>query len=261
MRILNPEKNLSDFFDHVEKSVNRALLLDYDGTLAPFAEERDRAFPYAGVAEILQGIVQNGNTRLVLVTGRPVDDLIPLTGLKQLPEIWGSHGGERLFADGGYQRTPIPNKDFAVLALVANRMAAAVARSGRIERKHLSVALHWRGLPPDKVEEIRAMASESLPPLIQGTDLELHEFDGGIELRPKGITKARAVETILAEVKSEAVAYLGDDFTDEDAFAALRGRGLGVLVRDELRETNADLWLRPPDELLDFLRWWKEATS
>lgn len=131
----------------------------------------------------------------------------------------------------------------------------------QIERKPLSVALHWRGLSPGKIEAIRAMALDYLPRLIKGTDLALHEFDGGVELRPRGITKASVVETILAEVRTEAVAYLGDDFTDEDAFAALRGRGLGVLVRDELRETKADLWLRPPDELLDFLRRWERATS
>jgi trehalose-phosphatase len=260
VKILNPEKNLTEFFDHLEKSANRALLLDYDGTLAPFSKERDRAFPYTGVVDLLQGIIQNGNTRLVLVTGRRVDDLIPLIGLKKLPEIWGSHGGERLSADGGYQKAPICDEAFTGLALVADWMAA-MGWNSQIERKPLSVALHWRSLRPEKIKEIQSQAFEHLPALIKGTDLEVLKFDGGVELRPKGMTKAKAVETILAEVRSEAIAYLGDDFTDEEAFAALRGRGLGVLVRDELRKTGADLWLRPPDELLYFLRWWEGVTS
>ena len=146
------------------------------------------------------------------------------------------------------------------LRLAADWMVA-MDWGGQIERKPLSVALHWRGLSPGKIEEMRATVLDYLPRLTKGTDLALHEFDGGVELRPGQITKASVVETILGEVRTGAVAYLGDDFTDEDAFAALRGRGLGVLVRDELRETKADLWLRPPDELLDFLKRWEEATS
>jgi trehalose-6-phosphatase len=52
------------------------------------------------------------------------------------------------------------------------------------------------------------------------------------------------------------IAYLGDDLTDEDAFKALKGKGLSVLVRDTQRDTLADCWLTPPDELLDFLHHW-----
>ena len=54
MKTLNPEKKLSEFFDCLKKSQSRILLLDYDGTLAPFRVERDKALPYPGVAEALK---------------------------------------------------------------------------------------------------------------------------------------------------------------------------------------------------------------
>jgi trehalose-phosphatase len=65
----------------------------------------------------------------------------------------------------------------------------------------------------------------------------------------------------LSEVSEDSVAaYLGDDVTDEDAFRAIKGRGLSVLVRPEHRETEADVWIRPPDELLEFIgRWRREG--
>ena len=47
--------------------------------------------------------------------------------------------------------------------------------------------------------------------------------------------------------------YLGDDRTDEDAFAALRGRGLGILVTATPRPTLADYSLQDPEEVRDFL--------
>ena len=92
--------------------------------------------------------------------------------------------------------------------------------------------------------------------------LELQAFDGGVELRPRGFHKGRVVERAFAELgPGAAVAYLGDDRTDEDAFEAIAGRGLAVLVRPENRPTRAEAWLRPPGELLDFLEEWNAACS
>jgi len=54
-------------------------------------------------------------------------------------------------------------------------------------------------------------------------------------------------------------AYLGDDLTDEDAFKQLGQRGLKVLVRKVLRDTLADIWLEPPDELIWFLKKWEKT--
>jgi trehalose-6-phosphatase len=63
---------------------------------------------------------------------------------------------------------------------------------------------------------------------------------------------------VLSETAEDtAIAYLGDDITDEDAFRAVKVRGLGILVRTEFRETAADVWLRPPEELASFLQLWR----
>lgn len=258
MRVLNPQTDLSKFFHTVKTSKSRALLLDYDGTLAPFRVGRDKAVPYPGVAEALKRIMQNNTTRLVLISGRRLHGLVALLGLEPLPEIWGSHGGERLFPDGTYQKATMDNNSSLAMEAAADWMQA-MGWSDHVERKPLSLALHWRGIEPYKMEQMQAKTLEHVPPMVEGTELCLHEFDGGLELRLRGITKAEAVKAILAEApQGEPVAaYLGDDYTDEDAFAALKGRGLGVLVRQQLRETVADLWLRPPDELLEFLGRWE----
>jgi trehalose-phosphatase len=264
MKILNPEKDPSKFFGHLKKSQNRALLLDYDGTLAPFTVNRDKAFPYPGVEKILKYIIQDGSTRLVIITGRGVHDLIPLLGLEQLPEIWGSHGAERLMPDGPHHKAAVSNGTARGVE-AATQWMVNMGWSDHLERKPFGVALHWRGMKAAKIDEIRDRLLENLPHLTAGNGLSLHEFDGGLELRPSEITKGEAVETILAEMQGDTVsAYLGDDFTDEDAFVAVKGHsthGIGVLVRGELRETKADLWLRPVEELLDFLIRWHKGTS
>jgi trehalose 6-phosphate phosphatase len=85
-------------------------------------------------------------------------------------------------------------------------------------------------------------------------------FDGGLELRAATKHKGDAVAVVLGEAGDQvAAAYLGDDQTDENAFRAIKGRGLAILVRGEPRPTMADVWLRPPDELVRFLRDWLKA--
>jgi len=85
-------------------------------------------------------------------------------------------------------------------------------------------------------------------------ELELRPFDGGVELRSADVHKGLAVARVLKESSKETrIFYLGDDQTDEDGFVALEGNGIGILVRPEYRETQADWWVRPPGELLDFL--------
>jgi trehalose-6-phosphatase len=66
---------------------------------------------------------------------------------------------------------------------------------------------------------------------------------------------------MLTRYPTATAAYLGDDTTDEDAFAVLRGRGLTMLVRAEQRPSQAEYWLRPPQDLLAFLDAWIHAAE
>ena len=249
-------KRLDAFFRQLASSKQAALLLDYDGTLAPFQLKRDEAFPYEGVPELLSQIQQSDGTRLVLVSGRALDDLMPLLNMARVPEIWGSHGWERLQLDGSRELFPIPSTSKEGLA---RAKAAAVHLGNAFEEKPASVALHWRGAPPERAGELES-AGAKWREIADRHGLELKPFDGGVELRIPGRHKGLVVEAIFEEMghASPAVAYLGDDLTDEDAFAALKGRGLCVLVRKEPRETRADCRIEPPEELIAFLERWRD---
>jgi len=122
--------------------------------------------------------------------------------------------------------------------------------------------MHWRGASAQKAKHIEARTRALFEPLAQMDGLRLLEFEAGLELRV-GRDKGGAVEAILAEAATSGpVAYLGDDLTDEPAFRvvnALGQRGLSVLVRREWRATEAQIWLRPPEELRSFLKRWLDA--
>ena len=259
MRALDPRFEWAAFFDRVRKAPARVLLLDYDGTLAPFSADRDRAYPYAGVRDALERLLAAGRTRVAVVSGRAVRDLEPLLGLDPLPEIWGSHGLEHRDADGSRQETPAAPR----AAREIEETCAWIADQGwerLLERKPFGLALHARGVPQGEFTRARDAVVLRWQAILQAAGLDSLEFDGGIEWRPSGKHKGDVVGVILSKMEpNTVVAYLGDDRTDEDAFQALSGRGLSVLVRGEFRVTAADLWIRAPEELLEFLLAWEKA--
>ena len=257
MQVLTPSLDLAAFFQRVANAPGRLLMLDYDGTLAPFHVDPAQAVPYPEVVPVLEAIAAAGTTRIVVVSGRPADEVPRLLGLAQRPEIWGSHGWERLLPDGR-RFVEKPGGD-ASRALVdaTSAIEAVMTGDSRLERKLASIALHWRGLPPDRAEQLERRAHEVWGPRTHDGLLELLPFDEGLELRTVGCNKQYAVKAVLSQTAEDtAIAYLGDDVTDEDAFRAVKTRGIGVLVRPQFRETAADVWLQPPHELVEFMRRW-----
>lgn len=261
MQILNPCFKLDDFCARVRAARSRVLMLDYDGTLAPFRIQPAEARPYPGMMSLLELIQDAGHTRLIVVSGRWTNDLIPLLSLKRMPEIWGSHGWERLDAHGRYSLIPVNDEARKILIMADQWMQRAEKFGARCERKPVGMALHWRGLSDEKISQIRNIIFEDGREL-ERANLYWQDFDGGIELRPIGWDKGKVVETLVAEAGADAVfAYLGDDLTDESAFEAMPERGIAVLVRKEFRPTTADLWLQPPAEVSEFLTLWHRIAT
>jgi trehalose 6-phosphate phosphatase len=257
------QEKVEGFFRSVTEAARPLLLLDYDGTLAPFRVNRFEARPWSGVWEALQKIQENGRTRMVVITGRPAREIEPLLGLEPALEVWGLHGAERLFPDGRRELEAIPAETRAKLDELRARLSKD-SLGGLFEDKANAAVMHWRVLAPEKARLVEERARALFTPLAAMEGLSLLDFEAGLELRG-GRDKGGAVEAILREHGDPgAVAFLGDDLTDEAAFRAVNraaGAHLSVLVRKERRETAADVWLKPPGELLGFLERWTRASS
>jgi trehalose-phosphatase len=232
------------------------LMLDYDGTLAPFHVDRFAATPYPGVEERLATLSTLSQVRLVLVSGRSARELHDLLRPGIRAEIWGSHGRERLRCSGTYELFALSPVQRAALEQMGLEMSA-LGFSQALEVKPASLAIHWRSFEPPMQERIRSLVQSVFAHIGQPAGLHLLPFDGGLELRSTDRTKGTAVEEILDDEPNDVpVAYLGDDLTDEDAFVAVRNKGYSVLVRSEIRASFARFWLHPPEELLEFLDAW-----
>lgn len=144
---------------------------------------------------------------------------------------------------------------------VVEEWAGHMGVGERLERKPGCAALHFRGLDPEARARLESSGERLFNRMTEDEPrLSVHPFDGGIELRENGCNKGDAVATILDEYHvTPPAAFLGDDLTDEDGFGAIKGRGVGVLVRRRLRRTKADIWLVPPEELRWFLAAWLQC--
>ena len=143
------DERVADFLKTVAQASRSVLLLDYDGTLSPFQIERQQAYPYPGVQQLLQHIIDIGRTRVVVITGRDAREMSSLLRLKPFPEVWGSHGLQRLHTNGRCEMPDIPPQ-------VADTLADAKRWLGYQGLQHLAeikpgcIAVHWRAIEERK---------------------------------------------------------------------------------------------------------------
>lgn len=266
---MTPEaaEKIKQFLGEFAQSADPLLLLDYDGTLAPFRRDRFQARPWAGVRNLLQSIYSRGRTQIKVVSGRPAREVAQLLDLNPPPETWGLHGSERLYPNGVCELERLPAETQSKLDELHEQLQRD-SFGGLFEAKPNAAVMHWRGASPQKAAEIEARTRELFEPMARIEGLALLKFESGLELRA-GRDKGAAVRSIVKEASTNGaftgpVVYLGDDITDEAAFRAVnshQGPHLSVLVRRQWRESAADVWLHPPRELLSFLREWLHAVE
>ena len=235
-------------------------MLDYDGTLAPFRPQRMDAVPYPGVVEALRDLTAAQHTRVVIVSGRPLAELHVLLGTDLGIEMWGAHGWERLTAGGRFEQWQ-PSLDVAHVLNRAAESARAHVPATAVEVKAASVAVHTRALTAAQRSDVDRMVDAHWVSPAGNDAIELRVFDGGYELRAAGRTKGDVVTTLRDEISDQRItsvlfAYLGDDDTDEDAFAALGADDWPILVRSQPHPSRARFWLSPPADLLRFIHDW-----
>jgi len=249
-----PIPGIPDFWERVRRAPRKHLALDYDGTLAPFRVERMRAVPLDGVIDCLASISRRPDTILVIISGRPVDEILDLVGDIGLTVV-GSHGWEVRAADGSRcGMTPSAAQERRLRR--AEREVRKRGLESRAERKVASLAVHTRGLSGGTAEEIESELVRLWEADAPRAGLAPRRFDGGVELRAAGIDKGTILDDLLRDEPEDTFCvYVGDDETDEDAFRALQGLGVTFCVGAAERATLASRRLPNVDAVETLLRW------
>ena len=249
------------FWGKLASADNSVLLLDYDQTISLFCMSRDDGSSSPSIRDLLHAIMTRGRTRVILISELRAVEVVALLQMSPGPEIWGSRGLERRMPNGNCEVLDIGAG--AERALAVMDLSLEAQGLGRLtEVQPGAIVVRWSGLGWRVTEEVRERVSEAWSAVRDLGWLSTREFEGGIEFRIRFWEKSDAVEQLVYEVGAGIpVAYLGDEKSDEDAFRALKCRGLCVLVRAKFIATAADLWLQPPDDVVQFLADWVRARA
>lgn len=247
-------------FDEIEQRLanNRpAVFLDYDGTLTPIVSRPDLAVLSEDVRATIRELA--GQCAVAIVSGRDRADVQRLVDLDELVYA-GSHGFD-ITGPGGLEKQHEKASDFlAALDRAEEQVHSAVAgiEGALVERKRYAIAVHYRLVAGDDIAGIEAAVDAA----VKDASPNLRKTGGKkiFEIRPQlPWDKGRAVMWLLHALDLDQPdvlpMYLGDDETDEDAFAAIRERGgLGILVAAEPQRTSAHYLIPDPEGVGRFLR-------
>lgn len=205
-----------------------ALFLDVDGTLLELAETPQGVHVPASLKQLLDEVRWRLDGALALVSGRSLASLDQLFSPLRLIAS-GVHGCERRVADGNVLR---PEVDAATIARIRNDLAAFVrSHEGLLlEDKHYAVALHYRRAPHLEDEVYRIMEQMRV---YLGPTFALQAGKSVVELRPGEWTKGTSIASFMREAPfiGRTPVFIGDDVTDEDAFAVVNElNGISIKV-------------------------------
>jgi HAD superfamily hydrolase (TIGR01484 family) len=252
-----------------------ALFLDYDGTLSPIVRRPELALLPAAARAVLRRLA--ARMPVAILSGRLREDVAALVGLPQLIYA-GSHGFDiagpppasgGAAAAGESPPPPVPPLRHEVGSGVPARMARVAERLRRelagidgvlVEDKRFAVAVHYRLVDARDLPRVEAAVDRAAAdPGDGGGRLRKTCGKKVWELRPdvdwdKGSALLWLLGRLGLDRPDVVPIFLGDDVTDEDAFAAVASRGgIGILVAEEPRATAAAYRLRDPAEALEWL--------
>jgi len=216
---------LSDRLEDLARVPVLLVATDYDGTVSPIVTDPASAVPHREAIVALRNLAALPQTHVAIISGRALRDLALLTGTPDDVHLVGSHGSE--FDLDFASSLPGEASRLRARLLEELKEIAGAGDGFIIEEKPASIAFHYRNAGGERADEAvkRLLAG---PATIEGVYTKRGKEV--VELAVVATNKGQALETVRHRVGASAVIFLGDDATDEDAFATLRGPDAAVKI-------------------------------
>lgn len=231
-----------------------AVFLDYDGTLTPIVSRPELARISPDMTRLVGALA--ARCPVAIVSGRSRATIKDFLRLKNVIYA-GSHGMDIKGPAGSGLSLDVGSEFQEILSVVHRKLAASLSHipGVLVQLTGYTAPVHFRladAKPIPLVKEIVEQELENHP------ELRMNQGKMVFEIRPNiPWNKGRAVlwirERLGLNPKNSVAFYLGDDTTDEDAFAALNKNDVGILVSSQPRKTAARYSLRDPSEVGQFL--------
>lgn len=228
----------------------RLIALDYDGTLVPIAGTPGAAMPTGRTKGLLARLTADPGNRLAIVSGRDRDTLSGWFGELEI-DLVAEHGVWIRERGSSWEKIKPLRNDWKprvaqILEEYVDRLPGSFA-----EEKDFSLAWHYRQTDPE-LGPVRAKElMDELVTLTANLDLQVIQGSKVIEVRNGGVDKGAAVLKIIGEDRYNFIMAMGDDWTDEDLFAALPERAHTIKIG--IGSSFARFYLRGQEEAIELL--------
>jgi trehalose 6-phosphate synthase/phosphatase len=208
---------------------DRLLLLDYDGTLVPFASKPQKAVPGDATREVLEALSRAPGNEVVVISGRDRSTLDAWFGAMDIGLI--AEHGVWIKERSGEWRMPEALSDEwkaeinPLLELYTDRTPGAF-----IEEKDYSLVWHYRRTEPVLGAQRAKDLKDDLLHLTSNLDVGVMEGNKVIEIKNNVVNKGRAALNWVSRHAWDFILAIGDDRTDEDLFAAMPPEAYSVKV-------------------------------
>lgn len=201
------------------------VICDYDGTLAPIVDDPGQAWPRPESVDAVRQLSALPGVTVAVISGRARDELAALSGLGDEVVLVGSHGAE---IGPGFAERLVPAAR-ALLGSVRTELErlAEGAAGVVLEEKPASIAVHVRRAGPAVAERVLSAVAAG-PARRDGVFVT--EGKAVVELSVVAADKGAALDRLRSRLDADAVVVIGDDATDERAFARLDGPDVGIKV-------------------------------
>lgn len=243
-------KTIELMADAYATASKRMILLDYDGTLAPFTQSPAQAKPQEDLLFLLRQLTNDPKNDVAIISGRDANTLDQWLGLLPVSLV-GEHGAFIKMKNSVWEQQSTILPDWKeqirpILQLFVTRCAGSF-----VEEKRNTLVWHYRKTHPDLGFIRSRELLNNLMQLTANSSLQVIDGNKVLEVRLTGLDKGVTALKLINTSKPDFILCLGDDTTDEDMFKVLDDKAFTIKIG--LGATAAQYSIRSQREVLPFL--------
>jgi len=223
------DRVIHKMLNEYQHSNKRLLLLDYDGTLAPFTRMPSQAKPSEELIENMKLLTADKKNNVVLISGRDEATLTAWFGKMRITLV-AEHGASIKYDGGEWEKQLMIHAGWKEQIRPIMQLFATRCPGSLVEEKENTLAWHYRNTAPDLGFARSRELMNTISQLVTNTPLQVVDGNKVLEVRQAGVDKGTTSNKLIHHFQPQFLLCIGDDTTDEDMFRIANQHGYTIKI-------------------------------